>query len=247
MATILDDEIQFGITSAAGQTGQVTVTEGATGAGHFATFTVTRSFAHRENPAVDVTETVYFSTLNGTAIAGKDFLPVSGSLTFARAAPTAQTILVPILDDNRHENAEQFTVKLSGGAHGFIKPTMTTGTVTITDNDPLPVVHVSSPAAIKEGNSGTTDLVFNVTLDRPNDTGNVTVDYSTLDPFSATIPIQGTLTFAPGGALQQQLIVKVPGNTLQNAQPVETFQAEARQCDGCHARRAKLRHRHDLR
>lgn len=71
---------------------------------------------------------------------------------------------------------------------------------------------------VVEGNSGTVDAVFVVTLNQPGDQ-TVTVNYTTSDS-SATTPADyqttsGTLTFAPGGPTSQNIVVKVVGDTLQ--------------------------------
>jgi hypothetical protein len=77
-----------------------------------------------------------------------------------------------------------------------------------------------SDVTVNEGNSGTTDAVFTVTLYQPSDQ-NVTVNYATSD-FTATSPADfqptsGTLTFAPGGPTTQTVTVKVAADTQQEA------------------------------
>ena len=56
--------------------------------------------------------TVDYSTADGTALAGSDYVAVSGTLTFA-PGQTAMTIIVPTLDDNVVEPTETFTLNLS--------------------------------------------------------------------------------------------------------------------------------------
>src|SRR6185295_6879887 len=85
-----------------------------------------------------------------------------------------QTITVTVLDDLINEPNETFFLNLSNPTNA---QTSGAGIGTIVDNfDPLPVVSISD-AAVVEGNSGTTNLVFNVTLDRPG--GNsIRVNYA---------------------------------------------------------------------
>lgn len=69
------------------------------------TFTVTRDGA-------GVPFTVDFATADGTATAGQDYLPTSGTLSFAEGE-TSKTITVVIKGDVNPERSETFTVKLS--------------------------------------------------------------------------------------------------------------------------------------
>jgi hypothetical protein len=68
----------------------------------------------------------------GTATAGSDFTPVSGTLTFA-PGQTAQTVVVPTLNDATAEGTEMFTLSLSNASGALI--TRGQGTGTITDDD----------------------------------------------------------------------------------------------------------------
>ena len=93
------------------------------------------------------TVTVDWTTADGTAIAGQDYEAATGTLTFSALA-TAQTIRVPIIDDNLDEAAETFTVALRN-SNVAIADGEATGV--IADND-LPVVNVAADAAaVEEG------------------------------------------------------------------------------------------------
>ena len=93
------------------------------------------------------TVTVDWTTADGTAIAGQDYEAATGTLTFSALA-TAQTIRVPIIDDNLDEAAETFTVALRN-SNVAIADGEATGM--IADND-LPVVNVAADAAaVEEG------------------------------------------------------------------------------------------------
>src|SRR5690606_33984934 len=88
------------------------------------------------------------------------------------------------------------------------------GVGTIANDDDLPGISIGN-AEVGEGDSGTTELVFNVTLSNPSDQ-TVTVDYATgggsatagQDYLSAT----GVLTFAPS-VTSQTVTVFVKGDT----------------------------------
>src|SRR5262249_53913527 len=88
--------------------------------------------------ASPVTVTVDYTTANGTATAGSDYTPQSGTLTFVPGS-TSQTISVPIANDVSDEPDETFSVTLSG-PYGARLGTPSSTTVTITDDDPAPTV-----------------------------------------------------------------------------------------------------------
>jgi endoglucanase len=114
--------------------GDVTVTEGNAGTSS-ALFTVRLSAASTQ-PV-----TVAYTTADGTALANSDYLPVSGTLTFAPGV-TALTITVPILGDVLPEATEMFRVVLSQPTNATLAVGQATGT--ILDNDAVaPAVSVA--------------------------------------------------------------------------------------------------------
>ena len=156
-----------------------------------ATFTVTLS------EAAGQPVTVNYATSGGSAASGSDFTPTSGTLTFPIGTLT-QTFAVPVAADTLSEAAESFTVTLSVPVNATIADGTATGT--ITDDDPLPVLSIGD-ASGSEGNSGTTNLVFTVTL-TPASGQSVTVSYQTANGTAAApadfSAANGSLTFAPG-------------------------------------------------
>jgi len=105
----------------------VTVTEGTAGI-RWATVTVRLSAAAAE----DVT--VNWSTVNGTALAGSDYIGASGTLTFA-AGTTRQTVQVKISEDMAVEGSENFGVLLSDPVNAKIAEDPYSSTITIADDD----------------------------------------------------------------------------------------------------------------
>lgn len=85
--------------------------------------------------------TVSYATSDGTAIAGEDFTPTTGSVTF-QAAETNQIISIPIIGDTTSEEHETFSVVLSNQSTGFIGDSEGVGT--ILNNDYIPPV-ITSP------------------------------------------------------------------------------------------------------
>ena len=86
------------------------------------------------NPPLNQTATVDFTTVDGSAVAGQDYVATSGTLTFP-AGTTTQTVTVDLVNDSTPEPNEDFFLMLSNptpvGA-GLVDPT---GTGTIVDDD----------------------------------------------------------------------------------------------------------------
>ena len=74
------------------------------------------------------TTTISYSTADGTALAGRDYTAVSGTLTFA-PGETVKGILVPTLDDGGADPTRAFTVNLSSPAGGGITSGQGIGTI----------------------------------------------------------------------------------------------------------------------
>lgn len=104
----------------------ITVGEGLYGT-NVAVFTISLS------PPPAQTITFNYATLDGTATANTDYIPVSGTITFT-AGQTNRTISVPLIQDGVAEGNEVFFLNLSnpqpGGAAILGKPQ---GTCTIND------------------------------------------------------------------------------------------------------------------
>ena len=77
---------------------------------------------------------VNYQTVDGTAIGGMDFVPISGTLAFADGE-TVKSIFIPILDDSLVEQDEQFLVRLTSAGGGASLGVCTNLAVTILDDD----------------------------------------------------------------------------------------------------------------
>jgi hypothetical protein len=185
--------------------------EGNSGVKVFA-FTVKLSGRKPSNASVS------YQTADSTATSPSDYAPATGSLSFARSRQ--QTVRVSVNGDATPEPDESFDLNLSDASGATISDPKGVGT--IQDDDPMPSV-ATSDVTVGEGDSGTTNASFEVTLSRPSTT-TVTVDFNT-SPQSATAPedfvaASGTLTFAPG-EVTKAVAVEVKGDTVN--EPDETF------------------------
>jgi large repetitive protein len=131
----------------------VRVTEGQAG-------TTEAHFAVILSPPPSDTVTVDFTTADGTATAGPDYVPTSGTLTFAPGETTA-TITVAVLGDVSVEPTETFVVKLSGASGAPMVDAQGRGT--IRDDDtlicPATVPPGSTYTATVRGGASPTDRV----------------------------------------------------------------------------------------
>jgi uncharacterized repeat protein (TIGR01451 family) len=78
---------------------------------------------------------VDYLTGDGTAVAGEDYTPVTGTLTFSSGI-SETTFTIPIMNDDVVETNEAFSVTITDSVHGQIHNPTTS--VTILDDDALP-------------------------------------------------------------------------------------------------------------
>jgi hypothetical protein len=181
------------------------------------TFTVTLSQSSAE------TVTVNYATANGTANAGSDYVAENGTVTFV-PGDTTETFTVTVNGDTADESDETFVVNLSGAANASIADNQAIGTILDEDapTESRPSITIGDASAM-EGNSGTTQLSFTVTLSSAINQ-QVTVNYATA-PGSATTPSDftaenGTVTFAPNDT-SETVTVAINGDTA--VEPTEQF------------------------
>jgi 6-phosphogluconolactonase (cycloisomerase 2 family) len=137
--------------------------------------------------------TVTYATLPGTAEAGADYAPVSGTLTFAPGI-AGRTVSVPIVNDTRDEDDETFSLRLSGAS---VPLGDGEAVATISDDDPFPVLNGGAVTVIETD----TSMGFAVVVSPPSGK-TVQVAYTTVDGTATAgsdyVPVSGVLTFPPG-------------------------------------------------
>ncbi len=199
--TILDDDDTLPTLSIS----DVTVVEGGSGTVN-AVFTVSLSVASDQTVAVD------FATVDGTAANPADYLAQSGTLTFEPGV-TTQTITVAVNGDALDELDETFQVELINSTNANLADGQGVGTIS---NDDAPPALSISDATVIEGNSGTVNLVFTVSLSAVSDQP-VTVNFAAANGSAAApadyLAQSGTLTFQPG-VTTQTITIAVNGDSL---------------------------------
>jgi Tol biopolymer transport system component len=91
--------------------------------------------------------TVQYTTADGSAMAALDYAGVAGTLNFPEGS-FAQTITIPILDDQDHEGTEQFSITLSNPTGEVDLGNISTATLTIVDNDTDLITEIDSDRAL---------------------------------------------------------------------------------------------------
>ncbi|MFM7129943.1 MAG: Calx-beta domain-containing protein, partial [bacterium] len=198
--TIVDDDPKPTISI-----NQVTITEPDTGSTATANVIVSLSAASSQPVKVFV-EPVDDSAMNGLdyrALAAEILIP---------AGSVSATYPVTIIGDRIHEADETMTVKLTSVTGEPVS--QSTGSVKIIDNDPQILATISDSILI-EGDSGTTNIVFPVTLSAVPEIP-VSIEFYTLDgTATGSIDYQitrGTLTI-PAGQTTASIQVPVIGDT----------------------------------
>ena len=166
----------------------------------------------------DFDVTVDFTTSNGSAEAGSDYVAKTGTVTIA-AGQLCATITIDLLNENVVEPDETFLVTLSNvqGA------TITTGQATVTIEDCTvppdedPAITILDPNLVRECDADA--VVFTLCLSEKSD-DVVTVDWTTLDG-SATagqdyVAASGTITFAPG-VLKAEVTIVLTNDDVDEA------------------------------
>lgn len=168
-------------------------------------FEISLSEAPAETVSVD------FTTQDGTATAGNDFVAQSGTLQFGPNNPLTQTVTIQVVDNNVTEADEQFSLLLQNPVGAELVTNMATGS--IVDNDPQPTIRIGD-LPVDEGMADTSTAVLLVQLSNPS-AFEITVDYETTAETAQAndfVSTSGTLTFAPG-EVSAAVSVEVVGDT----------------------------------
>src|SRR5262249_30052829 len=103
--------------------------------------------------------TVGYSTHDGSARAGSDYLPTTGRLTFAPGERT-KTVAVPVLGDTSREPDEQFTLELIAPENARLSRTQATATIRNDDVDATKPVLTALTVAVGGKVSGRAALTL---------------------------------------------------------------------------------------
>ncbi len=188
----------------------VTVTEGNSGTVN-ATFTVSLSA-----PAGPGGVSFDIATANGSAASGTDYVQQSLTGQTIPAGSSNYTFNVAVNGDALNEASETFFVNVTNVTGATV--TDGQGLGTIANDDALPSLSVND-VTVTEGNAGTVNAVFTVSLDAPSGQ-TVSVNYATTNG-TATQPADYTSTSGtaifPIGITAQTISVPVIGELVPEA------------------------------
>ena len=192
-----------------------TVNEGNSGPG-FAVFNLTLSSASSQQISVN------YATANGSATAGSDYVPATGTVTF-NPGETSVPLAIQVIGDTVLEPNENFFVNLSAPVNATIGDGQGVGTILNDDTTAGISVSIGDATVIEGSCGGTPKTVFNVTLSSTS-TQNVIVNYTTSNGTASStndyIAASGTLTITPGKTTGTINILARSDTTIE---PDETF------------------------
>ncbi len=181
-ATATTDVLRFKVSS-------VTKPEGNSGTTDFV-FAVSQPVGETD------TVTVTYETVDGTAQAGSDYVPTNGSLTFT-PGQTQQFVTVQVIGDLKVEPDETFLLQVHDPSIASGLASKGIGTIVNDDTG-----FVINSVSLIEGNTGTRNAVFTVSVVGVPQTSPISVSFGvgggTATPGVDYIVTSGVLTFAPG-------------------------------------------------
>jgi hypothetical protein len=144
------------------------------------------------------TVTVAYTTTDGTAVAGQDFVARSGSLSFA-PGESVKTVVVDLLDDTTAEGLERFNLVLSSPVNAALADATAVAEIGPSDGTVASQPRISVADVTVGEADGYVDLV--VSLSAPSN-NLVTVDYRQFDDsagYNSDYRLHsGSLSFVPG-------------------------------------------------
>lgn len=171
---------------------------------------------------------VSYQAAAGTATAGTDFAPASGSLTWSDGDAAPRTISIALPDDSQAEQTETFTVSLGQPSGGALLASPSIATVSIADNDSAPPPQTGALQFSLPGyeTAESASAVTITVLRNGGSAGAASVQYATASGSAAAgldfQAVSGTLSWATGDSSPRTFTVPIINDTL--VESTETFQ-----------------------
>ena len=119
-----------------------------------------------------------YAITDETTVAGEDYIVESNKSIIIPKDAESATITIKIKGDEEVENNETFIINLIDAQNGVIDNSGMRGT--IINDDSLCKVSIFD-ANVTEGDSGTTEITFDITLDKPAPNGGLTIQIEPTD------------------------------------------------------------------
>lgn len=164
-------------------------------------------------PLPDEVTVDYETAADGSADAGTDYTADEGTLTFA-PMDRRETVSIPVSGDTVPEPDEIFFFDILDSSGPEIGTSFGVATI-VNDDGPVPSFSIDD-VSVAEGNSGTSNAAFTVSLANPPPGQTLMIDYGSSGDSAQTNvdfdDVFGTLTFGPGES-QKQILVPIRGDT----------------------------------
>jgi len=172
----------------------------------------------RSGPYIGTAASVQYSTIAGTAVAGVDFTPVSGTLTWASFDTSPKKIVIPIIDNAAPNGARSFQLNLSNPVGSMI--VVPTAEIRITDDD----TYIQMAAATAVVTEGAPNLALTVT--RSSTSVPMSVKWkaeagTAIPGIDYGGPFEGTLSWAAAEAGTRQIVIPILNDAIP--EPAKTF------------------------
>ena len=166
---------------------------------------------------------VNYATANGTAMAGSDYTSRSGQLTWSDGDTADKYFDVPIINDTNSENAESFTVNLSGASGASLgSPISATVTINGPNDQPAGTLQFSSTTYSVDEDDGSIRIYVSRT---GGAYGAASINYLTNDDSAIAGPDytarSGQLSWSDGDATDKYFDVPIIDDS--EAENSETF------------------------
>lgn len=169
------------------------------------------------------TTQISYTTIDGTASTGSDYTAATGALVWPAGDTAQKNIVVPINNDSLPgELNETFTIEISSPVNGTIGDA-NTATVSITDDDPPPLLKITTTSfSVSEANgqanvevslTGPSAQPISVNYATANDSALADSDYSANN---------GTLSWAAGDSDAQTIAISLINDNVDEVDN-ETF------------------------
>ncbi len=172
------------------------------------------------NQTSSQTVTVDYASSNGSATAGSDYTAVSGVLDFTPGQTSKIFTVLPI-NDPTPENNETVILSLSNASNANLGATNNPSTLTIVDNDTLPVIDFSNTAYSGAEDGGV--ITVTVNLNRTS-SQTVTVNYASSNGTATAgidyTAVNGVLSFTPGQTSKTFTVLPIDDATVENNETV---------------------------
>ncbi|NTF34444.1 hemagglutinin [Rhizobium skierniewicense] len=203
------NRIVFNITINPSRTASIAVSPSSRSEDSGAPFTYTVTLSDTSASATTVN-----LSRSGTATSGTDYTGAVNSVVVPANTTTASFNVTPVADGTLEANETVIYSVASGSGYGIGSPSSATGTILNDDQPSLSINDVS----VNEGDSGTSNATFTVSLSQPAGAGGVSFEIATADG-TATAGVDyvnASLTgqTIPAGSNSATFTVLVNGDTL---------------------------------